>query len=113
MMADGAAPSGAKATKKKAKIKPHSIYITERVRYFKKDVPTVDTLAEKAKLEKKLLKARELGLDPNNTDAWKQEAQALTQLGQLEKWKGNEVEGDKYLTECAKLCRMHTFNNKG
>ncbi|ETV96792.1 hypothetical protein H310_10094 [Aphanomyces invadans] len=99
--------------KKKTKPKPNSIYITERVRYFKKDVPTVDTIAEKAKLEKKLVKARELGLDPEaNPNAWKLEAQALTQLGQLEKWKGNEDDGDMYLTECAKLCRMHTFNNK-
>ncbi|KAF0685087.1 Aste57867_22961 [Aphanomyces stellatus] len=111
-MADAVAKAIAPPKKKKEKKKPSAIYITERVRYFHIDVPTVDAVNEKARLETKLAKARELSQDPNNVDGWKQEAQALTMLGQLEKWRGNETEGDKYLTECAKLCRMHTFNNK-
>ncbi|OQS06082.1 hypothetical protein THRCLA_20448 [Thraustotheca clavata] len=73
---------------------PNQIYITERVRFYKMDVPTLDVLVEKSKLTTKLEEAKELAKDPNNTTAWKLEAQALTQLGQLEKWQGNEQAGD-------------------
>ncbi|KAH9081021.1 hypothetical protein Ae201684P_011995 [Aphanomyces euteiches] len=98
---------------KKAKKKANCIYITERTRYFHKDVPTIDTIAERGKIMRKLEEARQLATnDPDNTEAWKLEAKALTLLGQLEKWKGNHEEGDKYLTESAKLCRLHTFNKK-
>ncbi|KDO32941.1 hypothetical protein SPRG_02634 [Saprolegnia parasitica CBS 223.65] len=100
------------ARKSKVKKSANHVYITERTRYYKIDVPTVDVLVEAAKLHRKLDHARELGKDPHNMEAWKLEAQALTQLGQLEKWQGHDDAGDAFMTQAARVCRMNTFNKR-
>ncbi|KAJ0409653.1 hypothetical protein P43SY_008525 [Pythium insidiosum] len=70
--------------------------------YLSHDVPTVDTVIEEDKLQKRLQLARE-------QHNWKAEAQALLQLGQLMKWKGRDTIGDEYLAQSASLLRNNTF----
>lgn len=70
--------------------------------YFKRDVPTVDTIVEQDKLEKRLAAARQGG-------DWKTEAQALMQLGQVMKWRGFIEQGDEFLAQSASILRAHTF----
>ncbi|GLE11120.1 hypothetical protein PINS_up023428 [Pythium insidiosum] len=72
------------------------------LQYLSHDVPTVDTVIEEDKLQKRLQLARE-------QHNWKAEAQALLQLGQLMKWKGRDAIGDEYLAQSASLLRNNTF----
>jgi len=69
-------------------------------------VPTIDLVVEEDKMKKKLQEA----IDSTDPKAWKVQAQALLQLGQLEKWKGNIELADYYMTESAKLCRLNTIS---
>ncbi|KAG7377147.1 hypothetical protein PHYPSEUDO_012082 [Phytophthora pseudosyringae] len=78
------------------------VYITERTRYLKHDIPPVDTVVEEDKLQKKFVRARETG-------DWKMEAQTLMQLGQLMKWRGREEQGDAYQIQASTILRAHTF----
>ncbi|TYZ56846.1 hypothetical protein PybrP1_003416, partial [[Pythium] brassicae (nom. inval.)] len=78
------------------------VFITERVRYLKHDVPSLDTVVEEDKLRKRLVLAQQ-------QRDWKGEAQALLQLGQLMKWKGFSELGDELLEQSAVVLRDHTF----
>lgn len=72
------------------------------LQYLKHDVPSVDTVVEEDKLLKKLALAQA-------QQNWKLEAQALMQLGQLNKWKGLLEQGDEFLEQSATILRDHTF----
>lgn len=87
--------------KKKNKGNRH-VYITERIRYLKFDVPSVDTVIEEDKWTKKLHAAGEAG-------DWRAQAHALVKLGQLMKWKGKIEIGEEYLARSAAILRDHTF----
>uniref|UniRef100_K3WTK3 PIK-related kinase FAT domain-containing protein n=1 Tax=Globisporangium ultimum (strain ATCC 200006 / CBS 805.95 / DAOM BR144) TaxID=431595 RepID=K3WTK3_GLOUD len=73
--------------------------------YLKHDVPSVDTVVEEDKLQKKLALAQ-------SQRNWKLEAQALMQLGQLMKWKGLMDQGDAFLEQSATILRDHTFEDE-
>ncbi|KAL7679112.1 hypothetical protein Plhal304r1_c085g0168811 [Plasmopara halstedii] len=78
------------------------VYITERTKYLHHAIPPIDTVVEEDKIRKNLTLAKEAG-------NWKLEAQALMQLGQILKWRGQEEQGKAYQIQASSVLRAHTF----
>ena len=78
------------------------IYITVNRRIGQVNVPKIDPKKEEAQLLSKMNDARASG-------NWRQEAQAMVELGRLARFRGHPDSAQEWMEASAKLCRTQTI----